>query len=47
MLKGNCLNCGTTSWGWALREERHQTCPEFGSLLKVMEYGKTETQNSM
>jgi DNA-directed RNA polymerase subunit RPC12/RpoP len=47
MLTGTCLNCGTAYWGWALSEERHQTCPECGSLLKVMEHGKAETQNSM
>ena len=47
MLTGTCLNCGTAYWGWALREERHQTCLECGSLIKVMEYGKAETQNSM
>ena len=47
MLTGICLNCGTAYCGWALSEERHQTCPECGSLIKVIEYGKAETQNSM
>ena len=47
MLTGICPKCGNTHWGWALTEERHQTCPECGSLIKVMEYGKTDMQNSI
>ena len=47
MLTGTCLNCGTAYWGWALTEKRHETCPECGSLIKVVEYGKAETHNSI
>ena len=47
MLTGTCLNCGTAYRGWALSVERHQTCSKCGSRIKVMEYGKAETQNTM
>ena len=47
MLTGICPNCGTAYRGWALNEKRYQNCPECGSLLKVMEYDKAETQNSI
>ena len=47
MLTGTCQNCGTAYRGWALREKRYQTCSECGSLIKVMEYGKAETHNSI
>ena len=44
---GTCLNCGTAYWGWALSEKQNQTCPKCGSLIRVGEYGKAETQNSI
>ena len=47
MLTGTCLNCGTAYWGWALSQVRHETCPKCGSLIKVVEYGRAEMQNSM
>ena len=47
MLTGTCQSCGTTYWGWALSQEQHHTCPECGSLIRVMEYGKGEKQNSI
>ena len=47
MLTGTCLNCKSKYWGWALSEERNQTCPQCGSLIEVVGYGKTDTQNSL
>ncbi|HEY77979.1 MAG TPA: hypothetical protein G4O09_02585 [Dehalococcoidia bacterium] len=47
MLAGTCLNCKSKYWGWALSEERNQTCPECGSLIEVVGYGKTDTQDNM
>ena len=35
MLEGKCPKCGTRRIGWALRNWRHQLCPECGVGLEI------------
>lgn len=35
MLEGKCLKCGIRYYGWALRDSRHQTCPNCGRKLQI------------
>jgi hypothetical protein len=37
MPEGRCPKCGASFTGWALTEDRHQTCPKYGILLEVTE----------
>ena len=35
MLVGNCTTCGKRYLGWALSEQKHQTCPDCGVILVI------------
>jgi DNA-directed RNA polymerase subunit RPC12/RpoP len=37
MPEGKCPKCGASFAGWALTEDRYQTCPKCGILLEVTE----------
>jgi ssDNA-binding Zn-finger/Zn-ribbon topoisomerase 1 len=37
MLEGKCSKCGYHCFGWALREQRSQSCPICGTALEIKE----------
>lgn len=39
MLEGKCPKCGYHVFGWALRFQRYQICPECDIKLEIIEDG--------
>jgi transcription initiation factor IIE alpha subunit len=37
MIEGTCPRCNERYYGWALREQRFQSCPSCGEQLLITE----------
>ena len=40
MIEGKCYKCGRVYYGWSLLQPRHQSCPQSGIGLLIIEDGK-------